>query len=139
MGDWYWIGVTAGLSVGIGVLAVGLLAGIRAAVGLALIAAVGAGLLVGLALGEWDEAAGGIAGGALGTLGAAQVVTGTLRRGGTRLGTALLVGGAAAALAAIAWIPAVGYLEAALVPAFAARLRRRAPERYAGLRSLARD
>jgi hypothetical protein len=139
MGSWYWIGVTAGLAVGIGVLLVGLLAGIRAAVGLALIAAVGAGLLVGLALGQWDEAAGGIAGGALGTLGAAQVVTGTLRRGGTRLGTALLVTGAAAVLAAIAWIPAVGYLEAALVPAFAARLRRRAPERYAGLRTLARD
>jgi hypothetical protein len=39
----------------------------------------------------------------------------------------------------LAWIPVVGYLEAALVPAFATRLRRRAPERYAGLRSLARD
>jgi hypothetical protein len=139
MGGWYWIGVTAGLAVAIGVLAVGLLAGIRWAVGLALILAVGGGLLVGLALGEWDEAAGGIAGGALGTLGAAQVVTGTLRRGGTRLGTAVLVGGAALALAAIAWIPAVGYLEATLVPAFAARLRRRLPERYAGLRTLARD
>jgi hypothetical protein len=67
MGDWYWIGVATGLGVGIGVLAVGLLAGIRAAVGLALLVAVGGGLLVGLALGEWDEAAGGIAGGALGT------------------------------------------------------------------------
>src|SRR6266542_3339529 len=129
MGDWYWIGVTAGLAVGIGVLAVGLLAGIRSAVGLALIAAVAGGLLVGLALGEWDEAAGGIAGGALGTL----------RRGGTRFGTAALVAGAAAVLAALAWIPAAGYVEAALVPAVAARLRRRAPERYAGLRSLARD
>jgi hypothetical protein len=139
MGDWYWIGVTAGLAVGIGVLAVGLLAGIRSAVGLALIAAVAGGLLVGLALGEWDEAAGGIAGGALGTLGAAQIVSGTLRRGGTRFGTAALVAVAAAALAALAWIPAAGYLEAALVPAVAARLRRRAPERYAGLRSLARD
>ena len=139
MGDWYWIGVTAGLAVGIGVLLVGLLAGIRSAVGLAFLAAVGAGLLVGLALGEWDEAAGGIVGGALGTLGAAQVVGGALRRGGTRFGTAALVTGAAAVLAALAWIPALGYVEAALVPALAARLRRRAPERYAGLRSLARD
>ena len=139
MGDWYWIGVTAGLGVGIGVLLVGLLAGIRTVVGLAFLAAIGGGLLVGLALGEWDEAVGGMAGGALGALGAAQVVSGTLRRGGTRFGTAALFAGAAAVLAALAWIPAVGYLEAALVPAFAARLRRRAPERYAGLRSLARD
>jgi hypothetical protein len=139
MGDWYWIGVTAGLGVGIGVLLVGLLAGVRAVVGVALLAAVGGGLLVGLALGGWDEAAGGIAGGALGTLGVAQIVTGTLRRGGTRFGTAAIVTGAAAALAAVAWIPAAGYLEAVLVPALAARLRRRAPERYAGLRSLARD
>ena len=139
MGSWYWIGVTAGLGVAIGVLLVGLLAGIRAAVGLALLLAVGAGLLVGLALGEWDEAAGGIAGGALGTLGAAQVATGTLRRGGTRLGTAALFAGVAVVLAAIAWIPVAGYLEAALVPALGARLRRRAPERYAGLRTLARD
>jgi hypothetical protein len=139
MGDWYWIGVTAGLAVAIGVLLVGLLAGIRIAIGIALIAAVGAGLLVGLALGEWDEAAGGIVGGALGTFGAAQVVAGTLRRGGTRFGTAALVAAAAAVLAALAWIPAAGYLEAALVPALAGRLRRRMPERYAGLRSLARD
>jgi hypothetical protein len=139
MGDWYWIGVTAGIGVGIGVLFVGLLAGIRLLVGIALIAAVGGGLLVGLALGDWAEAAGGIVGGTLGTLGAAQVVSGTLRRGGTRFGTAALFAAAAAVLVALAWIPIVGYLEAALVPAFGARLRRRAPERYAGLRSLARD
>jgi hypothetical protein len=139
MGDWYWIGVTAGLGVAIGVLFVGLLAGVRALVGVALLAAVGGGLLVGLALGDWAEAAGGMVGGALGTLGAAQVVSGTLRRGGTWFGTAALFAAAAAVLAALAWIPIVGYLEAALVPAFATRLRRRAPERYAGLRSLARD
>ena len=46
---------------------------------------------------------------------------------------------AAVPLAAIAWIPIVGYLEAAVVPAFAARLRGRTAERYAGLRSLAKD
>src|SRR6266508_3596342 len=106
MGDWYWIGVCAGLGVGIG---------------------------------EWDEAIGGGAGGTLGAIGAAQLVMGTLRRGGARFGTAIFVGLAALVLAALAWIPAVGYLEAALVPAFAARLRGRTPERYAGLRSLAKD
>jgi hypothetical protein len=139
VGDWYWIGLAAGLGVAIGVFAVGLLAGIRVAVGLALLVAVGGGLLVGLALGEWDEAAGGMAGGALGTLGAAQVVGGAMRRGGTRFGTAAIMTAAAVVLAALAWIPLVGYLEAAVVPAFAARLRRRQPERYAGLRTLARD
>jgi hypothetical protein len=139
MGGWYWIGVAAGMGVAIGVLLVGLLAGIRIAVGIALVGAVAGGLLVGLALGGWAEAAGGMAGGALGTLGAAQIVTGTLRRGGTWFGTAAFFALAAVVLAALAWIPAVGYLEATLVPAFATRLRRREPERYAGLRTLARD
>jgi hypothetical protein len=46
---------------------------------------------------------------------------------------------AAIGLAVLAWIPVVGYLEAALVPALAARLQGRAAERYAGLRSLAKD
>jgi hypothetical protein len=32
----------------------------------------------------------------------------------------------------------VGYLEALALPALALRLRRRAPERYAGLRTLAK-
>ena len=139
MGDWYWIGVCAGLGVAVGVLVAGLLGRPRALLAVALLLAGGAGLLIGLGLGEWDEAVGGAAGGVLGALGAAQVVAGTLRRGGTRFGIAAFVGLAAVALAAIAWIPAVGYVEAAVVPAFAARLRGRMPERYAGLRSLARD
>ena len=139
MGDWYWIGVCAGLGVGIGVLLAGLVGATRALLAAVLVAAGGLGVLVGLGLGEWDEAVGGGAGGVLGALGAAQLVAGTLRRGGTRVGTALFVGLGAVVLAAIAWIPAVGYLEAAVVPAFAARLRGRMPERYAGLRSLARD
>jgi hypothetical protein len=42
-------------------------------------------------------------------------------------------------LALLALIPLVGYLEAVAVPAVAARLRRRAGARYAGLRVLARD
>jgi len=33
----------------------------------------------------------------------------------------------------------LGYLEALAVPLLGARLRRRAPDRHAGLRSLARD
>lgn len=139
MGSWYWIGVCAGLGVAVGVLLAGLFAGTRIALAAALVLAAAAGVGIGLALGQWDEAIGGGVGGTLGSLGAAQLVMGTLRRGGARFGTALFVAIAAVAFAAVAWIPIAGYLEAALVPAFAARLRGRAPERYAGLRSLARD
>ena len=139
MGSWYWIGVCAGLGVSVGVLFAGLFAGTRIALTAALVLAAGAGVAIGFAVGEWDEAIGGGAGGTLGAIGAAQLVMGTLRRGGARFGTAVFVGLAAVLLAAVAWIPVAGYLEAALVPAFAARLRGRAPERYAGLRSLARD
>ena len=78
-------------------------------------------------------------GGALGAIGGGRIVTGTFRRGGARFGTALLLALVGLVLAAVAWIPIVGYLEATLVPALAARLRGRAPERYAGLRSLAKD
>jgi hypothetical protein len=139
VGDWYWIGVATGLGVSIGVLLAGLIGASRALLVAAVVGAGGLGILVGLGIGEWDEAIGGAAGGVLGAFGAAQLVAGTLRRGGTRLGTAAFIGLAAAVLAALAWIPAVGYLEATVVPALAARLRGRAPERYAGLRSLARD
>ena len=67
-----------------------------------------------------------------------MIVRGALRRGGTRGGTALLVAGAALVAAGLAWVPAVGFLEALVLPVFAARLRRRQPERYAGLRTLAK-
>ena len=139
MGSWYWIGVCAGLGVAVGVLAAGLFAGTRIALTAALVLAAAIGVAIGFGLGEWDEAIGGGAGGAIGAIGAAQLVMGTLRRGGARFGTAVFVGIAAIALGALAWIPIVGYLEVALVPAFAARLRGRAPERFAGLRSLAKD
>ncbi len=139
MGSWYWIGVCTGLGVSVGVLLAAVFAGTRLALTAALVLAAGIGVAIGFALGEWDEAIGGGVGGALGAIGSAQLVTGTMRRGGARFGTAVFVGLAAVVLAAIAWIPIAGYLEAALVPAVGARLRGRAPERYAGLRSLARD
>ena len=41
--------------------------------------------------------------------------------------------------AGVAFVPFLGYLEVAAVPALAARARRRRPDRYAGLRTLARD
>jgi hypothetical protein len=139
VGSWYWIGVSAGLGVGVGVLLSGLFAGSRLALAAALVLAAGAGVAIGFGLGQWDEAVGGGAGGVLGSLGAAQLVMGTMRRGGARFGTAIFFGLASILIAGAAWIPIAGYLEAVLVPAFAARLRGRTPERYAGLRSLARD
>jgi hypothetical protein len=139
VGDWYLIGVTVGVAVGVGVLFAALIAGARVGVAVALAAAAAAGVGIGLAIGEWDEAAGGAVGGILGAAGASQLVRGTLRRGGTRAGTALLLGGAALVVAALALVPVVGYVEAVVVPALAARLRRRAGDRYAGLRVLARD
>jgi hypothetical protein len=139
MGDWYWIGLAVGIGAGCGLLFNGVLAALRAGVVAAVLLGVAAGVGIGFALDNWDEALGGGLGGLAGVVGSAQVVRGTLRRGGTRWGTAALVALAALAVAALALVPGVGYLEAVALPALGARLRRRAGQRYAGLRVLARD
>lgn len=144
MGWWYWIGVSVGLGVALGVLVAGAVGVVRAVlVGAAVVALLaGAGLGFGIhewQAGGWGDVAGGAAGGFLGLLGASQIVTGALRRGGTRGGTATLVAGAALVVAGIAFIPIAGYLEALALPAIALRLRRARPGRFAGLRTLARD
>ncbi len=144
MGSWYWIGVSAGLGTAVGVLLAGFAGTARAALIVAVIAAGGAGAALGYGVeswqaGGWVDRLVGIAGGLAGSLGAAQVVAGALRRGGTRGGTALLVAASALLVAALGFVPALGYVEAVALPALAARLRRRQPERYAGLRTLARD
>ena len=135
MGSWYTIGLLAGLGAAVGVLGAGLFPRLVAAAPGAAAIAVG----IGFARFDWDEAVSGAVGGVLGALGATIIVTGALRRGGTRGGTAVLVGLAAVVTAALAFVPALGYLEAVVLPALALRLRRREPERYAGLRTLARD
>jgi hypothetical protein len=135
MGDWYTVGILVGLGAAIGVAATGALR--RAVAGLVVAAA--CAVAIGLAFGQWDEAAGGAAGAICGALGSAPLVAGTLRRGGTRGGTAVLLGLASLAGAALAFVPVLGYLEALAVPVLGARLRRRAPDKHAGLRSLAKD
>jgi len=135
MGGWYWIGVCAGLGAAAGVLLAGIVS--RALVAGALAAVAGIG--IGFAVHGWADAIVGAVGGLLGAVGAATVVRGALGRGGTRGGTAALVAAAAVMVAGLALVPVVGYLEALALPALAARLRRRSPERYAGLRTLARD
>jgi hypothetical protein len=144
MGSWYWIGLCAGLGTGAGVLLAGLAGAARAALIAAGVLALAAGAGIGLAIdgwqpGGWGDIVAGVVGGLAGAFGAAQMVRGALRRGGTRGGTAALVAGAALIVAAVALVPALGYLEALALPVLAARLRRRAPERYAGLRTLAKD
>jgi hypothetical protein len=134
MGGWYWIGVLAGLGVACGVLVAG---AVPRAVVASVVGAV-AGAALGFALFGWGEAIAGAIGGLAGGAGAAPVVAGSLRRGGTRLGLASLVALIAVAAAGIAFIPVAGYLEAIVLPLFAVRVRRRTPERYAGLRTLAR-
>lgn len=135
MGAWYSIGVLVGLGTSFGVAAVGAL---RRAVFAALIAAVVAAV-IGFALWHWYEAAGGVVGAVCGSFGAAPLVAGTLRRGGTRGGTAALLGAAGLIGAALAFVPILGYLEAVAVPVVGVRLRRRTPDTHAGLRTLARD
>jgi hypothetical protein len=144
VGSWYWIGVSVGIGAATGVLFTSLAGTRRVALVVAVVAAAGCGAAIGVGIaswqtGGWIDRLGGILGAILGSFGASQVVSGALRRGGTRGGTATLVGGAALLLAGAAWIPIVGYLEALALPALAARLRRARPERYAGLRTLARD
>jgi hypothetical protein len=135
MGDWYTIGILVGLGAALGLAAV---AFVRMLVPAAVIAVVAA-VIIGLAFGQWDEAIGGAAGSLCGAFGSSPLVGGALRRGGTRGGTAVLLGLVAIAGAALAFVPVLGYLEAVAVPALGLRLRRRAPERHAGLRSLAKD
>jgi hypothetical protein len=135
MGDWYTIGILVGLGASIGLAATGLLR--RAAIAFVVAAVVAAG--IGFLFWQWDEAAGGVVGAACGAFGSAPLVAGTLRRGGTRGGTATLLGLAGLVGAALAFIPVVGYLEALAVPVLGARLRRRSPDTHAGLRSLAKD
>jgi hypothetical protein len=134
VGDWYTIGILVGLGAALGVAATGVLR--RALVALAVAAILAAA--IGFAVWQWDEAAGGVAGAICGALGSSPLVAGTLRRGGTRGGTALLVAGAAVVAAGLAFVPVVGFVEAVALPALAVRLRRRSPERYAGLRTLAK-
>lgn len=138
MGDWYTIGLAAGVGAAIGLLFAGLLSATPLGRAAAAVLAAAAGVLAGFAIDDWTEALGGGAAGLVGGVAATVVVAGALRRGGTRSGTALLVAAAALVVAAAAFVPLLGYLEALALPALAVRLRRRAGDRYAGLRTLAK-
>jgi hypothetical protein len=139
MWEWYRIGVSAGIGAALGLIAAGWLPGTRLGPFVAPLFGAAAGIAIGFALDDWNDAVGGAIGGILGGAGGVPLAGGALRRGGTRGGTGILVSLAGVGLAALAFVPVLGYLEALALPGLAARVRRREPERYAGLRTLARD
>jgi hypothetical protein len=139
MWEWYRVGVAAGIGAGVALVAAGWLARTRPGALLAILIGAAVGIAVGFGLDDWKDAVGGAIGGVLGALGAVPLAQGTLRRGGTTIGTGILISLAGVGVAALALIPFLGYLEAVALPALAARARRRRPETYAGLRTLARD
>jgi hypothetical protein len=136
---WWTIGIAVGFGVALGVLGAGLVGGRRVLLGVAAIVAAAAAAAIGVTVWGWWEGIAAIVGALLGVGSAGAVVAGAVRRGGTRGGLAFFVALAAIVLAALALVPVLGYVEAIVVPALAARVRRRSPERYAGLRTLARD
>jgi hypothetical protein len=144
MGAWYWIGVCVGIGVAVGVFYAGFWGARRDSVVLVPLLALASGFIAGWAVskwqpGNWGDRAAAIVGVICGLLGAIPVVVGALRRGGTRTGTVVFLGGAALVLAGLAFVPVVGYLAAIVLPVLALLLRRRRRERYAGLRTLAKD
>jgi len=139
VGDWYTIGLALGLGIAFGTLFAGLLTATPLGRVTAVVLAGVAGGLLGTVVDDWAELVAGAAGGVLAAAGSAIVVAGALRRGGTRAGLALIVAALAAGLAGLAFVPVAGYLEAVVLPFLAVRLRRTQAERYAGLRTLAKD
>jgi hypothetical protein len=135
MGAWYTIGILFGVGTALGIAVVGISARLVVGAVVGAVIAVGFGLLVW----GWGEAVGGAVGAVCGASGASPIVSGALRRGGTRVGTASLLCAVSLVVAALAFIPVVGYLEAIAAALLGLRVRRRTPDRHAGLRSLARD
>jgi hypothetical protein len=138
MREVWHISISAGAGAALGLVAAGLLARTQNAPVIGALVALVAGAVLAWLVFDWKAAIAAAAGGALGGLGAGVFVRGAARRGGDATGTALLLAGAAAAVFALALIPIVGFLEAAAIPALALRARRRAGEKYAGLRTLAK-
>ena len=125
MGDWYEIGITVGLGVAAGLLLAGLFAAWRYGLLTSVLGALAIGALAGLLVKGWIGLPGALVGGLIGAVSASLIARGALRS-------------ASIAVALLALIPVVGYVLAVLVPAAAARQVRREPERHAGLRTLAK-
>jgi hypothetical protein len=122
--DWYWLGVGLGLGVAAGIPGLPRDEGRRFAVPFVTFVAVAAGVIAALAV-VWVVFA---------TLAGLAVGVFSFRH----LSRAA-VPAASLAAAALAFVPALGYVEALGAPVVGGRLRRRAAGRFAGLRVLARD
>jgi hypothetical protein len=134
MGAWYTIGLFAGVGAAIGVACTAVF--LRMIPSVLISAALAA--VIAYAFSGWQQVVAAALGAVLGALGAAPIVAGTLRRGGTRGGTAAILLGAAVVIGALAFVPALGYVEALAIPALGLRLRARRPDTHAGLRTLAK-
>jgi hypothetical protein len=122
--DWYWLGVALGLGIAAGIPGLPRDEGRTFAVAMVTGVAVVVGVIAALAV-VWAVFAT-IVGVGIGVFSFRHLAR-------------QAVPAAALATAALALLPAVGYLEAVLAPVVGGRLRRRASERYAGLRVLAKD
>ena len=134
------IGQGAGFALAAGILLTGL-AGIVRSLGIGPSAGIAA--VAGAAVGAFwlldDISVGGIAvGAAAGALAAAAVspLAGAAARAGSALATGLILAVSAIAEGAASWIPFVGYAFVLVAAFLALRGRRRAGERYEGLRIL---
>ena len=122
--DWYFVGVAVGLGVTAGIPGLPREQGREFAVGVATVVAVAAGFIAALVT-LWAV---------LGTLLGLAIGVFSFRRL-----AAAAIPAATLAAAVLALVPFFGYLEALAAPLVGARLRRRADQRYAGLRILAKD
>lgn len=138
MDNWYEIGVTLGLGLAAGVLVAGILGGLRFGFATSVLGAAGIGIVAGWLVEEEIGVGGGIAGGVIGALSTAVFVRAALATGGSIGATAVILVGVALAIALLSLLPVVGYVFAIVLPVMAYRRRRRLPERYAGLRTLAK-
>ena len=134
-----WIvGISAGAGTAIGVAAAGFLASFTRAPVLAAVVGLVVGGVLAWQVFDWKAGIAAVIAGVLGGFGAGTFARGALTRGATAGGIAVLLFFAALGLFALGLIPIVGFLEAVAIPVFAARTRRRAGEKYAGLRTLAK-
>jgi hypothetical protein len=121
--DWYFLGAAIALGIALGGIASAVVnRPVAGAIGIVVLAATGAAL----ALVEWWLPLAMLAAALIGAIFLRQLSLPALQ-------------GAVLALVLVAWIPALGYLAALAAPVLGQRLRRRAGERYAGLRVLARE
>jgi hypothetical protein len=138
MSEAYEIGVALGMGLALGIACAGVLAGWRYGIIASAAGAVGVGLVAGLLVHGWLDVPGGVAGAMIGAVSGSVVVRGAVRRGATLGATAMMFIGAAIAISFISIIPLVGYVLAVVIPVVAYRRVRSEPERFAGLRTLAK-